>query len=87
MFDNSNAQALYTKLDLQTQRAIADEEDQYQVLSVNGDLLKPPPKRVRVSSRQASNSRMSKASPKPGLGKKTFSTGSSGSGNVTPIRN
>ena len=27
MFDNSNAQALYTKLDLQTQRAIADEED------------------------------------------------------------
>ena len=30
---------------------------------------------------------MAKASPKPGLGKKTFSGGSSGSGNVTPIRN
>ena len=27
IFDNSNSHALYTKLDLQAQRAIADEEE------------------------------------------------------------
>ena len=49
-------------------------------------LLKPPPKRHRVSSRQGSrDTRMQKASPKPhGLGKKVMS---SGSGNATPNRN
>ena len=52
---------------------------------MHGDFLKPPPKRIRVSSRQASkDARIAKASPKPGAPKKTVS---GGSGNATPLRN
>ena len=49
-----------------------------------GNFLKPPPKRLRVASRQGSkDARMQKASPKPRVGK----TVSGSSGNVTPNRN